>query len=99
MVMFILLKYKTIQATHYYIKKLQKNIARFHLKIPVRMFLNVGEVVSFFLSLFCFFVFLRQGLAMLHRLAWNSRFSCLSFLSAGITGMGHHAWQKFFVFF
>jgi hypothetical protein len=34
---------------------------------------------------------LRQGLTMQSRLASNSRFSCLSLINAGITGMCYHA--------
>jgi hypothetical protein len=36
-----------------------------------------------------------QGLAMFPRLTWHSRSSCLSLLSAGITGKHHHAWFQF----
>jgi hypothetical protein len=39
---------------------------------------------------FVLFCFLTQGLTMEPRLASDSRSSCLSLLSAGITGMNHH---------
>jgi hypothetical protein len=39
-----------------------------------------------------FFLFKKQGLAVLPKLSLNSRSSCLSLLSAGITGVHHHAW-------
>jgi hypothetical protein len=42
--------------------------------------------------LFVCLVFLRQGLTMYPRLAWDSLSFCLSLLSAGITGMYHHTW-------
>jgi hypothetical protein len=46
-----------------------------------------GSQIPFFSFPFCW----DGGLAMLPRLALNSRSSCLSLLSAGITGVYHHA--------
>lgn len=43
--------------------------------------------------LFFFLLFLRQGLDMQPKMAWSSRFSCLSFPSARIMGVHHHIWQ------
>jgi hypothetical protein len=53
----------------------------------------LGRKVESLGNQFCLFV-LRQGLIIYPRLAWNS-FSCLSLLSAGITGVYHHSQQTF----